>query len=408
MAVVRRAPAGRAALTADTVVAFLALGLSGATIGPALPWMAQHWAVRLEDAGALFTALFAGSCVTVPLSGLLMDRIGRKPVLVTGLALMGAGLGGFAFAPGLGIALACAMLLGFGWGGLDVTLNVFVADLYPDARAVALNLMNVFFGVGSLVGPLLIGAALTFAGTPQVVLLSLSALAFASMAVFVALRFPDRSGAAPAAAPADALRLLRDPVMLLGALMFFVYVGLEIGFGGWAYTYAIEGAAMTPGDAALVVSTFWGAFTIGRTGAGLIAHRVAGAALVLGGALIVALGALIVMFFGATPAALFLGAALIGAGCAPIFPTAFGLITARYGTASGAASSLLVLGGSLGGVALPYAQGRILAAGGTPAAAAFVGALALVVAALQWGLGRVARPEPADRRPAPGRPAGAT
>jgi MFS transporter, FHS family, glucose/mannose:H+ symporter len=407
MGVSRRGPAGRAALSANTVVAFLALGLSGATIGPALPWMAQHWAVRLEDAGALFTALFAGSCITVPLSGLLMDRIGRKPVLVAALALMGAGLGGFAFAPGLGVALAWAMVLGFGWGGLDVTLNVFVADLYPDARGAALNLTNVFFGVGALVGPLLIAAALTLAGTPQIVLLSLSGLALASMAVYVALRFPDRSDAAPAAAPADALRLLRDGVMLRGALMFFVYVGLEIGFGGWAYTYAIQGAGMTPGDAALVVSTFWGAFTLGRTGAGLVAHWVAGATLVLGGALIVAGGAVVVMLFGAAPAALFLGAALIGAGCAPIFPTAFGLITARYAAAAGAASSLLVLGGSLGGVALPYAQGRILAAGGAPAAAAFVGVLALAVAALQWSLGRAAPRAAVDAQPAAERPAGA-
>ena len=227
------------------------------------------------------------------------------------------------------------------------------------------------------------------------------------MAVYVALRFPDRSGAAPAAAPAEALRLLRDRVMLLGALMFFVYVGLEIGFGGWAYTYAIQGAGMTPGDAALVVSTFWGAFTLARTGAGLVAHWVAGRRPRVGRRADRGGGR-------ADRHAVRRGARRVvprrradRRRLRPIFPTAFGLITARYGTASGAASSLLVLGGSLGGVALPYAQGRILAAGGTPAAAAFVGALALAVAALQWGLGRVARPEPVDRRPAPERPAGA-
>ena len=55
---------------------------------------AAHWAVPLEAAGGLFTMLFLGACVTVGLAGLLLDRVGRKPVLVGGLVLMVVGLRG--------------------------------------------------------------------------------------------------------------------------------------------------------------------------------------------------------------------------------------------------------------------------------------------------------------------------
>ena len=52
---------GRAALVTNTVLAFLVFGISVATIGPALPWLTQHWHVRLDDGGVLFTLLFTGS-----------------------------------------------------------------------------------------------------------------------------------------------------------------------------------------------------------------------------------------------------------------------------------------------------------------------------------------------------------
>ncbi|HUS16299.1 MAG TPA: MFS transporter [Chloroflexia bacterium] len=385
-----RPPAGRALLSTNTMIAFLVLGVSGAAIGPALPWMAEHWHVRLEDAGVLFTMLFTGACVTVPLSGVLLDRVGRKPILVAGLSLMGAGLAILGFAPDLAWAVGGTLVLGLGWGCLDVTLNVFVADLYPASREAALNLTNVAFGFGALVGPLLVGVALQLAATPQVVLLVLSVLGGVAALVFAFLVFPGRAvpaGPAPLTGP-----VLRQPYVLAAAAMFFLYVGLEIGFGGWAYSFAALGAHLDPAPAALVVSTYWIAFTLGRAAAGLLSHRVAGAHLVLGGALLSAAGAAAVALAPGNAAVLFGGAVLLGAGFAPVFPTAFGLATARYPATAGAVSSVLVMGGTLGGTVLPYLQGRLLAAGGVGATAASIAVLALLVAGIQLMLGRMAVP----------------
>jgi predicted MFS family arabinose efflux permease len=242
----------------------------------------------------------------VALSGLLLDRVGRKPVLVMGLACMTAGLIGIATAPSLGIALAWTFLLGLGWGCQDVTLNVFVADLYPEDRNAALNLTNVFFGLGALAGPLAVGAALTTLDSPQPVLLLLAGLAALAVIFFLVLRFPPMP-AAPQGTSAGrrALGVLREGYVLLTALMFFLYVGLEIGFGGWAYSFAIEGAHLDAGIAALVVSVYWIAFTVGRAAAGFASRRWPGAELVWGGALCGAAGAGVLALFPASPAVLF-------------------------------------------------------------------------------------------------------
>src|SRR2546425_3499969 len=182
-------PVNRAALVTNTVLAFLVFGISVATLGPALPWLTQHWHVRLDDGGVLFTLLFTGSCLTVTISGIVLDRIGRKPILVAGLFLMATGFIGLSFSPSLIVALPFTLIIGLGWGCLDVTLNVFVADLFPVTRGTALNLLNMAFGIGSLIAPLAVGTALTRTGSPQVVSGSLSAIAILPCFIFIVLTF---------------------------------------------------------------------------------------------------------------------------------------------------------------------------------------------------------------------------
>jgi fucose permease len=380
-----REPASRAVLNTNTVLAFLILGWGGGALGPALPWLAGHWGVRLDEAGALFTMNFLGACGTVALSGVLLDRVGRKPLLVAGALLLMMGLLGVGLAPSLPVALASALLLGLGFGCLDVTLNVFVADLYPGARDAALNLMNTAFGAGALVGPLSVGVALKLGHSPQEVLWGLSGIALLNGVIYLALRFPSTPAAVPApggaAAPAG-WRVLRERYVLLLALLLFLYVGLEVGFGGWAYSFATQGAGMDAGAAALVVAGFWLAFTLGRLVAGVVARWVAGPHLVLGGAGLVALGAALIALFATAPAALFVGAVLIGGGCGPVFPTVFGQAAARY-PGVGLVSSAAVLGGTLGGTVLPYVQGRLLVGLGVPVAAGLIVVLALVIIGLQ-------------------------
>ena len=63
------------------------------------------------------------------------------------------------------------------------------------------------------------------------------------------------------------------PFFLLLALFFFLFVGLEMGFGEWIYTYATEKEIMTETNAGYLNSVFWGVFTAGRLLTVPIAHR---------------------------------------------------------------------------------------------------------------------------------------
>ena len=72
----------------------------------------------------------------------------------------------------------------------------------------------------------------------------------------------------PRATAPPRIRLWREPYILAVTLMLFLYVGLEIGFGGWAYSFAQQGAALPAEAAAGVVALYWTSFTLGRLAAG--------------------------------------------------------------------------------------------------------------------------------------------
>jgi len=111
--------------------------LAGATIAPALPAMSlafQHvpnadFLVRLMlTLPALFTAIGA------PFSGLLLDRWGRKPVLVVAVILYGvAGASGYVLGSLYGI-LAGRALLGLAVAGTASGFTTLIADYFSGRR----------------------------------------------------------------------------------------------------------------------------------------------------------------------------------------------------------------------------------------------------------------------------------
>ncbi len=378
-------PPRRVALSAVTTLAFVILGLMSAILGPILPWLASRWGTSLDQAGALITVNFLGEGVAFVLSGFLLDRVSRKLALVLEFALFSAGLIGVALVPDMGLALASAAILGLGWGGLVVLTNVFLAELYPERRTQAFNLMSTVAGIGALAGPLLVGLSTEVTGTPAASIIGTGAVSLLTGLGYAVLTFPRRVQAASSAAisPAGVLALLREPYVLALTLLLFIYVSLEIGFGAWVYSFALQGPGLDDAGAVLVASDFRAAFTVGRLAAGVAARWVAGRWLVLGGAGMGVLGAALIALLPANSPAMFIGTALVGLGCGPIFPTVMALATDRYPAAASTIFSIALLGGALGGTFLPYGIGYLLVQGGVSVAAGACALAMLLIGGLE-------------------------
>src|SRR5690606_3596490 len=101
--------------------------------------------------------------------GPLADRLGAKPFVQLGNALIAISLVGAALAADytmLALALFC---LGLGAGILDMVLSPVVAALNPTRRAAAMNWLHSFYCVGAvftiLVGTVALTAGLGWRGT---------------------------------------------------------------------------------------------------------------------------------------------------------------------------------------------------------------------------------------------------
>ena len=380
-------------------VSFFALGLVTAAIGPALPELAANTVSSLATLGGLFTALFLGALLSQAIAGPLNDRVGQRPVLLGGLALLALGTLGVVTSHTLPLLLACAVIAGLGHGAIDVSTTVLIAEVFASRSAAALNLLNVFFGAGAVAGPAIAGLALRTWGTALPTLwlgtglLLLQAPLVPLLAV--APRVPHEQRRAARSVP-----LYRSPLLWALGLLLLLYVGTENGVGGWLPTYLLRTTTLAAASAALATSAFWLALTGGRVVGALLGTRLAPHALLfislagsLAGGLILALSA------GSAPLTI-AGVLVLGLCFGPIFPTTLAITTGTFRHSAGTAASVVVALGSVGGMLLPWLQGVLLDRSGPSASMWLVALSTLAMLALHVGRGLLTG-RPAHDKPGP-------
>ncbi len=341
-----------------TQAGFLLVGIANTLIGPILPILSSKWNLSDAQAGHLFTAQFAGAIAGSALSGLLI----RKMEVVTVLA---AGYGGLAIAiASLSanswlIGMVSFVVLGFSLGLTNPATNMLIAELNPERRAAALNLLNLIWGVGAISGPPLI-ALLTRSSD---VFWVLSGLAMALTVVALALTRSAMSlsfgQTRPSPLPVNSmLSAWLSPYALLTGALVFIYVGTETAISGWIAAYMQRLGQTAQSFWALASSLFWAGLLTGRAAAPALLRRINEERLVLL-ALIVAIVGISIILTGQELIAISAGAVLAGLGLAPVFPTTLAIFTRHYGQQASQLAGVIFVLASLGGAVLPWLVGLV-------------------------------------------------
>lgn len=152
---------------------------------------------------ALITAAYPLSWGVLQLgTGSLSDRLGRKPLIVAGMALQGVALLAMVKVQGEGLWLATAIALGLGTALVYPTLLAAVSDLaHPSWRASAVGVYRMWRDLGYVVGALAAGLIADVAGIPAAI--TAVALVTLASALLTLLRLretlPTHSGSASSA-----------------------------------------------------------------------------------------------------------------------------------------------------------------------------------------------------------------
>jgi len=338
---------------------FISLGLPDGLLGVAWPWMRDEFGVPLGSVGFIITMSTIGYILSSVAAGFMLARLGVGVLLAASTTAAGLGLLGTALSPALPVAAAAAFVLGTGSGAIDSGLNAYAATNFGARH---MNWLHAAFGLGAMLGPLVMTAAVTSSLTWRwgygcvAAVLSLMAIAFAASA---RLWRTSAGPGTPAELPAPVRHTLRVPEVWLGVAMFGFYVGLEIGAGLWLYTLLTSARGMAPGPAGVCVSGYWASLFVGRLLLGVLGDRVAPIRLVWTGLLGVALGGLLLVpSWQATSVA---GAIVLGFFAAPVFPMLTLITSHRVGSGHADRAVGMQMGAAgLGGTVIPAGIGVLI------------------------------------------------
>jgi len=335
-------------------------GVSGAcclALGSLIPFLRETYGLSYDFAGMLVSLQSIGNLAAIGLMGILPAFLGRRrSVLITSIWMSAAyllfttGWGGAALLP------AACFLTGIAKGGNANFANTMMSTLPGRKASVGYNLAHGAYAIGALAAPLLVVACT--AGNPRgwryatAVLLILS---IAQLIDYVLVPLPPENIRKKAAA-IDRSFLKSRSFWLASAILFF-YVSTEYAINGWLVTYFQDIGILSDELSQLMSSLLWLVMFSGRMIGAVIVGKVSHKHLLIADGVGLLLFFLLV-FFGRSEIAIFLGIAGTGLFMATIYTCAMALGTESV-RGNDLGVSWMTLAGSAGGILTPAAVGFV-------------------------------------------------
>lgn len=187
----------------------------------------------------LVTTFATGAALFIrPFTGIMLDRFGRKGILISSIAAMAATIVAYAVFPVLGIILALRLVHGIGWGLGSTATSTIAADIIPKKRFA--EGMGYFALVSSLA--VAVAPALSIALLQNVGVLPVIIIAASSTVISLILAFFQPSQSIEKLKNKNKLKLtdLIDKRALLPAVIMFL---VTCGFASIATFIVLHGHA---------------------------------------------------------------------------------------------------------------------------------------------------------------------
>lgn len=320
------------ALLGIIYLAFVSLGLPDGLLGAAWPAMHVTVGANVSLAGVVSMVICLGTITSSLLTVELVRGLGTGRLTAVSVALTAVALFGFSASSAFWRLMLWAIPYGLGAGAVDAALNAYVATHFAARH---MNWLHCCWGLGAAGGPIIMSWQMSgptgWPGGYRIVGV-LQVLLVAAIALSLPLWHDraDEAGAGEKHAALSRRELIARPGVKLAMAGFLCYCALESSRGLWASTFLVLGHGVSAQTAALLASLFYAGITVGRFLSGMLTLRLDGKQLLRLGETVMALG-VVILFVAPGEAGLGAGLALLGLGCAPIYPQMIQLTPERFG-----------------------------------------------------------------------------
>ncbi len=239
------------------------LGMSRTFVGTSLPEIRSSLNLNLLQAGTLTALLQLGFTTAVFFGGPLSDLFKKSVMLMLGCLFLGADLILFGFSNWFWLSFVVIVFIGMGGGLIESSSNPLLVQLFPGRESTVMNLHHFFFALGSLAGPLIMGAILARSISWQ--------WGFLAFGIFVLVIFLfiffQRTPAAQSRSEFDMKtvgKLMTDKTFLCLFLIMLCNSGVQNGIAFWMVTFLKETRGFSITLASTSLFLFFAAVAIGR------------------------------------------------------------------------------------------------------------------------------------------------
>jgi fucose permease len=334
----------------------LVFGMTIVTLGSLAKELQEKFSLNNYDSGTLFSILPFGLIIGSVFSGPVADRYGYRNLIALAAIGIFIGFEGIAYSDSLVLLRAFIFLFGISAGVINGATNSIVVDLSDEHKGPNLSILGIFFGLGALGMPLLLGLLITRM-SPLQVLAGLGWLTLLAGIAYKFVQFP------PAKQTQGKVKVewnkLIKPILILISFFLFFQSSLESIITNWTTIYIGSKQLMSESRALFALSIHMLGTVLMRVITGTMMRK-ASQVSILWLCLFLLLLGVVMMQAGTSSYIVIAGLFLSGAGVSGGFPVMLGFVGHHFPTISATAISFVFVVALIGNMLINYLTGIII------------------------------------------------
>jgi len=300
--------------------------------------------------------------LSVPV-GIIQDKIGRKNMLLIGMAITGLGMIVPFLNYSFSVMLSAVVFLGIGNTIVQVSANPLLHDISPHGKFPSYMSLSQFIKAGwALLGPIITSAVALTWGNWKLVFVVYFLTSLIAILWLYFTRIEESKALKKSATFSSCFSLMKNKYVVIMVLAIFVLVGTDVGLNTNIPNYLSSVFGLPLNQASLGISIYFTALMAGRFFGAILLNWLPSRKFLLWST-IVTLVSLMGMIFAPSVMIARISIFLVGLGAANTFPLIFAIMVERMPERVNEISGLMIMALS-GGAILPPLMGLVSTAWG--------------------------------------------